>query len=151
MPLTEAIGLATASAKSAGGPFGAIVITKDGQHFQGTNQVTTLNDPTAHAEVQAIRAAAKETGFDLSGATLYTSCQPCPMCLTAALWARIDRVVYAANQKDAADAGFDDSEFYRQLSGGLDTVTDMEIVEDPHPSRLEPFQAWAENAQRTEY
>ncbi len=151
MPLQQAISLAANSAVSGGGPFGAVLVTQDGQVFEGTNRVTADNDPTAHAEVQAIRSAAKHAGYDLSGATLYTSCQPCPMCLAAALWARVDRIVYAATQEDAADAGFDDSSFYCQLSGGLSTVTDLEIVKEPHPNRLVPFQQWAANAQRTEY
>ena len=97
--------------QGAGGPFGA-VIAKDGRAVgEGWNHVTSGNDPTAHAEVVAIRAAAAALGTpDLSGCTLYASCEPCPMCLAAALWARIDRVVYGASHADAALSGFDEAE-----------------------------------------
>jgi guanine deaminase len=99
-----------------GGPFGAL-ITK-GAHIigRGWNKVTSTNDPTAHAEVTAIRAAASALGnFQLNGCVLYTSCEPCPMCLGAAYWARVDRIVFAATRQDAALAGFDDEEIYREL------------------------------------
>ena len=124
----KAIRLAEENVANGGGPFGAVVVTANGNEYDGANRVTALNDPTAHAEIQAIRAAAAKEGFDLSGSTLYASCQPCPMCLTAALWARIDRIVYAATQDDAAAAGFDDSVFYTQLCDGLKSVTDAEVT-----------------------
>jgi len=99
-----------------GGPFGA-VIARDGRVLgEGWNQVTSSNDPTAHAEVVAIRTACRHLGdFRLTGATLYTSCEPCPMCLSAAYWARVSRIVYAGQRSDAAAAGFDDEFIYREI------------------------------------
>ena len=111
--LARSIRLATANVLNSGGPFGAMIVTADGKTFDGVNRVTADNDPTAHAEVTAIRTACRELGtFDLSGAVLYTSCEPCPMCLASALWARVERVVFAADRHDAASVGFDDAVFY---------------------------------------
>ena len=133
-----------------GGPFGAVLVAPDGRWFHGTNRVTAVPDPTAHAEVLAIRAAARELRTaDLSGSTLYASCEPCPMCLAAALWARVDRLVHAATRQDAANAGFDDAEFYRQLRG--QHVTALVQEHHPHPRRLTPFAIWAEYEGRTPY
>jgi guanine deaminase len=100
-----------------GGPFGAVVV-KDGKILaSAANRVTSTNDPTAHAEVVAIREACKVLDtFDLSGCELYASCEPCPMCLGAVMWARIEKLYFAANRNDAAKAGFDDELFYTELS-----------------------------------
>jgi len=99
-----------------GGPFGALVVRENKIIATGWNKVTSSNDPTAHAEVTAIRAAAASLGtFVLDGCVLYTSCEPCPMCLGAAYWARVERIVFAATRTDAAGAGFDDEELYREL------------------------------------
>jgi tRNA(Arg) A34 adenosine deaminase TadA len=100
----------------AGGPFGAVV-ARDGRVLgEGWNRVTSTNDPTAHAEVVAIRAACAAAGsFSLEGAVLYTSCEPCPMCLAAAYWARVARIVYANAREDAAAIGFDDEFLYREI------------------------------------
>ncbi|HEX3988067.1 MAG TPA: nucleoside deaminase [Verrucomicrobiae bacterium] len=100
-----------------GGPFGAI-ITRGGEIIaRGWNKVTSSNDPTAHAEITAIRAAAMALGsFRLDGCVLYASCEPCPMCLGAAYWARVDRLVFAANRHDAAEAGFDDELIYSEIA-----------------------------------
>ena len=117
--LRRAIALATENVEQAkGGPFGAVVVS-DGQIVgEGANSVTTTNDPTAHAEVNAIRAAARTLGrFALQGCTLYTSCEPCPMCLGAAYWARVDAIYFGANAADAARAGFDDAFLYAELCG----------------------------------
>lgn len=107
--LQEAIRLADESINDGGGPFGAVLV-KDGEIIgRGSNRVTQLSDPTAHAEVQAIRDACRTVGdFQLSGCELYVNCEPCPMCLAAAYWARVDAVYYAASASDAAEAGFDD-------------------------------------------
>jgi guanine deaminase len=101
----------------AGGPFGAVVV-KDGAIIgEGWNQVTSASDPTAHAEMVAIRAAARHLGhFSLAGCELYSSCEPCPMCLGAILWARLDRLYYANSRDDAAAIGFDDAAFYREVA-----------------------------------
>lgn len=149
--LSRAIALATANADTDGGPFGALVVTGDGRTFEGTNRVTATNDPTAHAEVMAIRAACSGLGtFDLTGAVIYTSCEPCPMCLGSALWARVARVVYAADRFDAAAAGFDDAAFFDYFAsperGAL-----MPLVQQATPEATAPFDAWRANADRTEY
>jgi tRNA(Arg) A34 adenosine deaminase TadA len=100
-----------------GGPFGALVARENAIIATGWNKVTSSNDPTAHAEVTAIRAAAARLGsFVLQGCVLYSSCEPCPMCLGAAYWARVERIVFAATRADAAAAGFDDEQLYRELA-----------------------------------
>jgi guanine deaminase len=100
-----------------GGPFGAVVVRDGAIIGEGWNQVVSGNDPTAHAEVMAIRAACRHLGdFSLAGAEIYTSCEPCPMCLAAILWARIGRIFYANTRDDAAAIGFDDEYFYREVS-----------------------------------
>lgn len=101
----------------AGGPFGAIVVLDGRVIGEGWNQVTSSNDPTAHAEVVAIRHACRSlSNFSLSGAIVYTSCEPCPMCLAAIYWARIARIYFANTQADAAAIGFDDQFLYRELA-----------------------------------
>lgn len=113
----EAIQLARAtSVNGDGGPFGAVIVMDGSIIGRGSNQVIAANDPTAHAEVVAIREACRALGaFHLRGAEIYTSCEPCPMCLTAIYWARLDRIYYALTRADAA-MGFDDDHFYRELS-----------------------------------
>ncbi|MER2133355.1 MAG: nucleoside deaminase [Arthrobacter sp.] len=149
--LSRAIELATANVADSGGPFGAVIVAADGQAFDGVNRVTANNDPTAHAEVTAIRnaCAALET-FDLSGAVLYSSCEPCPMCLASALWARIDRVVYAADRHDAAAAGFDDALFYEYFETPIGERS-MPVRQLSGEARTAPFDAWSAAASRTEY
>ena len=103
--------------EGAGGPFGAIIV-KDGELIaEGWNRVTSTNDPTAHAEVTAIRRACEALGtFSLKGSEIYTSCEPCPMCLAAIYWARLDRVFFANSREDAAAIGFDDAHIYGEVS-----------------------------------
>ncbi|HZU92978.1 MAG TPA: nucleoside deaminase [Microbacterium sp.] len=152
--LSRAVALATENVRDAGGPFGAIVVSADGQVFEGVNRVTANLDPSAHAEVTAIRNACQGLGtFDLTGATLYTSCEPCPMCLATSLWARIDRVYYAADRHDAADAGFDDAVFYRYFEGGPEDRAIMPVGQESltPDERVAPFTEWNANTSRTEY
>jgi guanine deaminase len=152
--LARAVQLAVDNVRNAGGPFGAIVVSADGQVFEGVNRVTANLDPSAHAEVTAIRAACQGLGtFDLSGATLYSSCEPCPMCLATSLWARLDRVYFAANRDDAADAGFDDAVFYRYFEGGASDRAIMPVADIPLPAkeRVAPFTEWALNSSRIAY
>lgn len=135
----------------AGGPFGAVIV-RDGHVLgEGWNQVTSSNDPTAHAEVVAIRRACEAVGdFALQGATLYTSCEPCPMCLASAYWARISRIVYANTREDAAEIGFDDSLIYDEIPK---PVSERIIPMDHVPS-LEAravFDAWVENPNKIAY
>ena len=115
--MRQAIALAVENVEQGrGGPFAALVVRGGSVIATGTNRVTTQNDPTAHAEVSAIRAACAALGdFQLTGCTLYSTCEPCPMCLGAIYWARLSRVVYASTQADAAAAGFDDAHIYEEL------------------------------------
>ncbi|GAB3274759.1 nucleoside deaminase [Sinomonas notoginsengisoli] len=152
--LARAVELAVANVAEGGGPFGAVVGLPDGRTFEGQNRVTRDNDPTAHAEVVAIRAAAAAAGFDLTGAALYASCEPCPLCVSAALWARIGSVHYAADRQDAAAAGFDDAAFYEYFStGAADAGASslLPITRTVVPTQGRPFTAWTEFAGRAEY
>jgi tRNA(Arg) A34 adenosine deaminase TadA len=150
--LQETIQLATTSVGAGGGPFGAL-IAKDGEIIAtGDNRVTSTLDPVAHAEVGAIRAACKELGvFTLEGHTLVTSCEPCPMCLSAALWARVDRVVFAADRHDAAVAGFDDRRFYDLFEKRPASMWPMAVDQLDLPNRTAPFDAWVAKADRVDY
>lgn len=148
--LGQAINLALQNVADGGGPFGALVVTADGKRHFGVNRVTRDNDPTAHAEVVAIRtAAAASANFDLSGAVLYASCEPCPLCLAAALWARIGRVYFAADRHGAAAAGFDDALFYEYFDGTRPEL--MPVSQSDIPTSNVPFDAWRDNPDRTEY
>ena len=149
--LERTIELATENVAGGGGPFGSVVV-RDGKVLaEGQNRVTATLDPTAHAEVVAIRAACLAVqDFSLAGATLYASCEPCPLCLSAALWARVDRVVYAADRHDAARGGFDDREFYELFSRDRATWhLPVESVRLEHAN--EPFDAWLAHPDRTAY
>jgi guanine deaminase len=149
--LAEAVALATANVADGGGPFGAIVVRDGVVIGVGQNRVTRDNDPTAHAEVQAIRAACQAIGdFSLAGATVYTSCEPCPLCLAASLWSRVDRVVYAANRDDASRAGFDDSYFYELFAADRDTWP-MPVTSNRIPTATDPMDAWLTHPNRAEY
>jgi guanine deaminase len=123
--LRRAIALATENVtSSAGGPFGAVVVREGRIVGEGVNTVTATNDPTAHGEINAIRAAAKALGtFTLAGCELYSSCEPCPMCLAAAYWARMEAIYYGACAADAARAGFDDTFVYSELRKDLGART----------------------------
>jgi guanine deaminase len=149
--LARAIELATENVANAGGPFGAVIV-RDGELLaEGQNRVTATLDPTAHAEVTAIRAACQAVGdFSLAGATLYTSCEPCPLCLSAALWARVDRVVFAADRDDAARGGFDDREFYELFARDRSTWN-VRIDSVRLPNSPQPFDAWLALGDRTDY
>lgn len=148
--LEHACALATSAAVTDGGPFGAVVVRAGEVVATGTNRVTSDCDPTAHAEVTALRAAGRTLGTnDLTGCVLYASCRPCPMCQAAAWWARVDRVVYAATDADAAAAGFDDAGFWAAMRGtGPEPMRTERLV---IPAALEPFEAWAANPDRVAY
>lgn len=149
--LARAIELATENVANAGGPFGALIVRGGKVLAEGQNRVTATLDPTAHAEVTAIRAACQiAKSFSLEGATLYTSCEPCPLCLSAALWARIDRVVFAADRHDAAAGGFDDREFYELFARSRDTWN-VKIEALRPANAAEPFEAWLASEARTDY
>lgn len=115
--MRRAIALSEESVKNGGGPFGAVIARKGEIIAEAANRVTLDHDPTAHAEVSAIRLASSKLGtFNLSGCDIYTSCEPCPMCLGAIYWARLDNVYYANNREDAANIGFDDDFIYHEMA-----------------------------------
>jgi guanine deaminase len=149
--MSMALALARRNATSAdGGPFGAIVVYDGHVVGEGRNQVTATNDPTAHAEVVALREAGKTLNrFELKGCVLYTSCEPCPMCLAAAYWARVDRVVYSATQHEAAAAGFDDAFLYEELAKPMParSLTIVRVTTDDE----DPFAVWLANPNRIPY
>jgi guanine deaminase len=150
--MREAIRQAVENVRAGrGGPFGAAVV-KDGHVIAtGANSVTSTNDPTAHAEVNVIREACRILGaFQLDGCEIYTSCEPCPMCMGAIYWARPDRVYFAATAKDAADAGFDDSFIYNELTRAH---SDRQIPLEPmmRDEGLEPFREWKQKEDRIKY
>lgn len=149
--LNRSVELAVANVEKGGGPFGAVIV-RDGQIIaESANQVVNNNDPTAHAEIEAIRQASRLlSSFSLEGCTLYSSCEPCPMCLGAIYWAGIDRVFFASDRYDAEKAGFSDALIYREMV-------------KPHESRQLPavnlrttragdeFKAWDDFEQKTTY
>jgi guanine deaminase len=150
--LSQAVALATDNVTAGGGPFGALIVIDNEMVSTGVNRVTRDLDPTAHAEVTAIRAACQaRRDFSLPGAVLYTSCEPCPLCMSAALWARVARVLFAADREDAARGGFDDREFY-ELFAGRDRSTWPTQVEGLRLTNAAgPFDAWLAKADRVAY
>jgi guanine deaminase len=136
---------------AGGGPFAALVARGGDIVAEGVNRVTRDLDPTAHAEVVAIRAACQQTGeFSLAGCVLVSSCEPCPLCLAASLWARVDEVVYAADRNDAARAGFDDREFYELFSKPRDEWP-LPVRQQRTGSCGDPFDAWLAQTDRVDY
>ncbi|MGY2079587.1 nucleoside deaminase [Modestobacter sp. SYSU DS0657] len=149
--LQQCVALATANVADGGGPFGALVVRDGTIVASGVNRVTPDLDPTAHAEVVAIRSACRELGtFTLAGCTLFTSCEPCPMCAASSLWARLDRVVFAANRDDAADGGFDDRAFYDLLASPPPSWP-TPVQELRLDTAVAPFLAWRDNPLRVDY
>lgn len=149
--MKTAIELSVENVKKGGGPFGA-VITKNGEILaESCNLVTRLKDPTAHAEINVIREAAQKLeNFDLSGCVLYTSCEPCPMCLGAIYWAKIDKVVFANTTDDAKKIGFNDAYIYKEISRPHQerNVKFRQILRD---EALEAFKAWEQSENKVEY
>ncbi len=149
--MRKAISLSIENIKNGGGPFGA-VIAKDGEIIaSGVNRVTANTDPTAHAEVSAIREACAKLGtFNLEGCEIYTSCEPCPMCLGAIYWARISRMYYGNNKTDAKEVGFDDSFIYDEiaLAPRNRKLASEVLLSD---EALQAFKLWRETDNKTEY
>lgn len=149
--MRKAIAVSKKSVQNGGGPFGAVVV-KDGEIVAySNNRVTMDNDPTAHAEVMAIRKACKKLKtFDLSGCELYASCEPCPMCLSAMYWAHIDRYYYANQKEDAKAIGFDDQFIYEELDkpAGKRSMPREQILRD---EAMEVFRMWTEKEDKIEY
>lgn len=149
--MRRAIQLSLESVKHGGGPFGAVIVKEGKIIAEAANRVTLDNDPTAHAEVNAIRQAARSLGrFDLSGCDIYTSCEPCPMCLGAIYWAHLDHIYYGCNRRDAADAGFDDEFIYKELS--LAPAERQKVMEVLLPDEsLAAFRMWKEKKDKRRY
>ena len=149
--LRRAIELALASVDEGGGPFGALVVRGGRVIAEGSNRVVLGRDPTAHAEVNAIRAAAAALGsHDLAGCELYASAEPCPMCAGAIHWARLERLYFAAGREDAARAGFDDAELYRELALPP-AKRAVPAVQGLAAEGLAPFEAWLAKGDRAPY
>ena len=150
--LLRAIELAVENVQTRrGGPFGAVVVRGNEILGEGTNLVTGSNDPTAHAEVVAIRQACQKLGsFELKGCVVYTSCEPCPMCLAAIYWSRADRIVYAADRQDAATAGFDDEFLYRELSLPIGERS-LPMEQLHREEAIAAFDAWREDNGKIRY
>ena len=149
--LKLAIELAKENVKNGGGPFGAVIV-KDGQIIaKGTNRVTSNNDPTAHAEIVAIRQACdKLNDFQLTDCIIYSSCEPCPMCLGAIYWARPKKLVFAANKFDAANAGFDDSLIYDEIQLPY-SDRHLETINLRIDESLQPFELWMSENDKITY
>ena len=149
--MRRAIELSIESVRNGGGPFGAVIARQGEIIAEGSNCVTINNDPTAHAEVSTIRKACQQLGtFDLSGCEIFTSCEPCPMCLGAIYWAHLDKIYYANDRKDAAAIGFDDDFIYEELS--------LKPQYRKKPSEIllrneaiRAFEAWQSKEDKTEY
>jgi tRNA(Arg) A34 adenosine deaminase TadA len=150
--MRRAIALALENVRSArGGPFAALVAKNGKVIGEGVNSVTATNDPTAHAEIVAIRAACKALGnFQLTGCDLYTTCEPCPMCLGAIYWARPTRVFYAGVAADAAAAGFDDALIYEELQRAPESRS-IPMVQILREESLAVFEAWKRQPNKTQY
>ena len=138
--------------KNAGGPFGCVIV-KDGRVIgEGINEVTSTNDPTAHAEIVAIRQACQNlNSFQLDGSVIYTSCEPCPMCLGAIYWARPERIFIACDRNDAAAAGFDDAFIYEELCGKELSERKLPVTNLLRDEGLKVFESWRAKPDKTEY
>lgn len=150
--MRRAIAVSENSVRNGGGPFGAVIASKDGEIIaEASNSVTIDHDPTAHAEVNCIRKATAKLGtFDLAGYDIYTSCEPCPMCLGAIYWAHLDKIYYANDRKDAAAIGFDDDFICQELElKNEDRHKKMELLLPEEAKKA--FEMWAESTDKTEY
>lgn len=149
--MQRAIELSINSVRNGGGPFGAVIAREGEIIAEGSNGVTIYNDPTAHAEVTAIRKACEKLStFDLTGCEIYTSCEPCPMCLGAIYWAHLDKIYYANDRKDAADIGFDDDFIYQEIEVKPQyRKKPSEIL--MREEGLEAFRIWNKKTDKIEY
>ena len=135
----------------AGGPFGAIIVHQNIVIGRGWNQVTSGNDPTAHAEISAIRNACHQRStFSLAGSAIYTTCEPCPMCLAAIWWARIDTIYYASTRDDAAQIGFDDAALYQEISLPLHQ-RQLPLIQQPSDKAAQLMREWIEKEDKIPY
>ena len=149
--MQQAIDLSIENVANGGGPFGAVIVKDNELVATGVNRVTANNDPTAHAEVSAIRAACqKENSFKLEGCTIYTSCEPCPMCLSAIYWAGISRICYANTKQDAEDINFGDKFIYEEIERPISerTIPTESFMRD---EALQAFRDWEAKTDKVEY
>jgi len=149
--MLRAIELSISSAKDTGGPFGCVIVKDDKIIAEGSNKVTFSNDPTAHAEIVAIREACKKQNtFNLSGCDLYASCEPCPMCLSAIYWSHIDNIFYANTREDAKKINFDDSLIYSEISKKNEDrkISIKQMLRD---DALKAFEIWNKKTDKIEY
>lgn len=149
--MKEAIRLSIENVENGGGPFGAVIV-RDGEIIAtGVNRVTSQHDPTAHAEVSAIRSACARLGvFDLSGCEIYTSCEPCPMCLGAIYWAHLDKLYYGNTKNDAKNIGFDDEFIYQEIELPLEKRK-LPSISLLHEEALYAFEAWTAKSDKVKY
>ena len=149
--MMRAIELSIESAKSKGGPFGCVIVKNNKIIAEGSNKVTTNNDPTAHGEIVAIRDACKKLrAFNLSGCDLYSSCEPCPMCLSAIYWSRIENIFYANTRIDAKKIDFDDSFIYSEINKDLENRK-IKMHQIHRDEALEAFKIWENKEDKIKY
>ena len=149
--MKRAIELSIESINRGGGPFGCVIVKNDKIISEGSNKVTSSNDPTAHGEIVAIREACRQVNnFSLKGLELYSTCEPCPMCLSAIYWARIDRIYYANTRKDAQKIDFDDSLIYSEFQKNIDKRK-IPMVQMMRNEALKAFELWDKKTDKVKY
>ena len=149
--MAKAIELSIKSANTIGGPFGSVIVKDQKIIAEGSNKVTSTHDPTAHGEIVAIREACKNLNtFDLSGCEIYTSCEPCPMCLSAIYWSRLDKVYYANTREDAKNIDFDDSFIYTEIPKKIDDRK-IKMVQMLRDEALKAFEIWDKKVDKIKY
>ena len=149
--MLRAIELSINSVNTVGGPFGCVIVKENKIIAEGSNKVTSSNDPTAHAEVIAIREACKKLNtFNLNGCDLYTSCEPCPMCLSAIYWGRIEKIYYANTRDDAQKIDFDDSLIYSELLKNV-KKRKISMVQMMRDEALKAFELWDKKTDKVKY
>jgi len=149
--MKRAIELSIKSTNNGGGPFGSVIVKGDKIIAEGSNKVTSNNDPTAHGEIVAIREACKKlNNFSLNGCELYSTCEPCPMCLSAIYWARIDKIYYANTREDARKIDFDDSLIYTELQKNIDKRK-IPMIQMMRNEALKAFEMWNKKTDKVKY
>ena len=149
--MKRAIELSIKGIANGGGPFGCIIVKDDKIIAEGSNKVTPNNDPTAHGEIVAIRQACKKlNNFSLNGCELYSTCEPCPMCLSAIYWARIDKIYYANTREDARKIDFDDSLIYTELQKKIDKRK-IPMIQMMRNEALKAFEMWDKKTDKVKY
>ena len=149
--MKRAIALSIESVNKGGGPFGCVIVKDEKIVSEGSNKVTSTNDPTAHGEIVAIRDACKKlNNFSLSGSELYSTCEPCPMCLSAIYWARVDKIYYANTREDARKIDFDDSLIYSELQKNIEKRK-IPMIQMMRSEALKAFELWHKKTDKVKY